>query len=130
MIRTLSLSLLLVLSCSTSELQDNAVSKLVSAQELESLIKSREGLQLIDVRTDREYKAGHLSGAVLIDYYQSDFKSKLNQLNKDKPIAVYCAVGGRSRNTMKLLKQLGFKESYDLSGGIKAWIKQKLPIQK
>ncbi len=131
MIRVLSLFMIFVLSCSTpSDTQDKIISKVISVKELHALIKSKEGLQLIDVRTNREYKSGHLSGAVLMDYYQPDFKSKLSKLDKNKPVAVYCAVGGRSNSALKMLKSLGFNEAYDLAGGIRAWQREKLPIEK
>jgi len=120
----------MMFSCSNSTEQENVISKVVSVDELQVLIKAKTDLQLIDVRTIREYNTGHLPGAKLIDYYRPDFKTQLEKLNKQKPIAVYCAVGVRSNRTLRTLKSLGFKEVYDLQGGIEAWRKNNLPIQK
>ena len=130
MIRVLCLVLIICSSCQITTEQEGTIAKAISAKELQALIKDKADLQLIDVRTDQEYKAGHLSKSVLIDYYKSDFKSQLAKLDKNKPIVVYCAVGGRSASTLKLLKNMGFKEAYDLTGGIRAWQKQKLPIDQ
>lgn len=110
--------------------QEGTIAKRITANELQELINKKPDLQLVDVRTIGEYKSGHLSKSVLIDYYKSDFKAKLQKLDKDKPIAVYCAIGGRSNSALRILKRLGFKEAYDLSGGIQAWREKKLPIEK
>jgi rhodanese-related sulfurtransferase len=76
---------------------------------------------ILDVRTPGEFSRGHLTGAILIDYYRDDFKSELAKLDKSKPVFVYCAAGSRSGSASKLLSQLGFKEIYDLHGGLSAW---------
>lgn len=110
--------------------QEGTIDKRITANELQELIKEKPDLQLVDVRTISEYKSGHLSKSVLIDYYKSDFKAKLQKLDKNKPIAVYCAVGVRSNSALRILKRLGFKEAYDLSGGIQAWQEKRLPIIK
>lgn len=128
MIRLVSLVLIICSSCQITAEQEGTIAKTISAKELQVLIKDKADLQLIDVRTDREYKAGHLPKSVLIDYYKPDFKTQLAKLDKNKPIAVYCAVGGRSGSALKLLKTMGFKEAYDLAGGIRDWQKQKLII--
>ena len=130
MIRIISLALVLLSSCSLSSEQEGRIAKVVSVQEFKELIAKKTDVQLIDVRTPEEFKAGHLPKAVSIDYYKSDFKALLSKLDMEKPVAVYCAVGGRSGSTLKLLKSMGFKEAYDLSGGIRAWQKEKLPIER
>lgn len=130
MIRGVVLLMFILASCTDSSAQEGLVSKAISATELEKIIKDRSDLQLIDVRTIGEYRQGHLAKSMLIDYYNPDFKSKLQKLDMDKPIAVYCAIGGRSNGASQILKLLGFKEVYDLSGGIQAWREKKLPIKK
>ncbi len=130
MIKVFILSIFMLFSCSNSVEQESSISKVLSVDELQQLIKEKTDLQLIDVRTIREYNAGRLPNAKLIDYYKSDFKNQLQKLDKEKPIAVYCAVGVRSSGALRILKSLGFKEAYDLQGGIEAWRKKKFPIQK
>jgi phage shock protein E len=130
MIKTISLLIILLSTCAEVSAQDGVISKVITATELQKLIKDKSDLQLIDVRTIGEYKAGHLSKSVLIDYYKPDFKAQLQKLDKNKPIAVYCAIGGRSNGAFQILKRLGFREAYDLSGGIQDWQEKKLPIEK
>jgi rhodanese-related sulfurtransferase len=76
---------------------------------------------LLDVRTPEEFNAGHIPGAMLLDYYNDNFKKSAAQLDKTKPVFVYCKTGGRSSSAAKILRDLGFKEVYDLEGGISAW---------
>ena len=78
-------------------------------------------VQLIDVRTPDEYKAGHITTAKNINFYAADFKDQMDKLDKSKVIAVYCGVGGRSGKASAILTQLGFKTIYDLQGGMTAW---------
>lgn len=78
---------------------------------------------LVDVRTDGEYTAGFIKGAVNIDISADDFDRKMSHFDKNVPIAVYCAKGGRSASAAKKLKNLGFTQIYDLDGGFTAWKK-------
>lgn len=99
----------------------DAQSKVVKPDAFESVLKSDKSVQLIDVRTPEEYKAGHLEGAKNIDFYSKDFAQQMAKLDKNKPVAVYCAVGGRSASATDKLKSLGFAKIYDLDGGIRGW---------
>lgn len=84
---------------------------------------AEENVQLVDVRTESEWNEGIIEGALLIDFLQDDFATKVEELDKSKPIAVYCRSGGRSGKASKLLKDLGFNEIYDLKGGYLNWNK-------
>jgi len=74
---------------------------------------------LLDVRQPKEYETEHIPGAKLIPL--PGLKDGLRQLDKHKPVIAYCAIGGRSLAAAQLLSGLGFKEIYNLQGGIKAW---------
>lgn len=78
-------------------------------------------VQLVDVRTTSEYADGHISNAINIDVLQADFKDKVANLDKNKPIMVYCKMGGRSAKAATILKEMGFKDVTDLEGGFTAW---------
>ena len=80
-------------------------------------------IQLIDVRTPNEYEEGHIDNATLIDFLADNFKDKVQSLDKNKPVYLYCRSGGRSGRASKILKELGFIEIYDLKGGYMAWNK-------
>jgi rhodanese-related sulfurtransferase len=76
---------------------------------------------IIDVRTEQELGSGFIQDALFIDFKSTMFKTDLAKLDKSKPVMVYCASGGRSGKTAKLLAELGFTNVYDLEGGMGAW---------
>ena len=78
-------------------------------------------VQLVDVRTPQEFANGHLENAKNVNFNDAEFKQKIALLDKSKPIAVYCGVGGRSGKASKILAELGFTDIADLAGGITAW---------
>ena len=78
-------------------------------------------VQLVDVRTPQEFANGHLENAKNINFNDARFKQQITLLDKSKPIAVYCGVGGRSGKASKILVELGFKDITDLAGGLTAW---------
>ena len=112
----------LFLSCSTSSttLTAQTINKKVSKTEFAELMK-KNGAQLIDVRTPREFSNGFIEGAKNIDYNGDSFEKQMKKLDKTKPVLVYCAAGGRSENAAELLQEWGFKEVYDLEGGYNGW---------
>ncbi|PRP65652.1 rhodanese-like domain-containing protein [Nonlabens agnitus] len=67
----------------------------------------QEGATLLDVRFASEYNSGHISKSVNIPLQSLD--EKMDQLDKDKPIVVYCAMGGRSTIAAAKLKSRGFR---------------------
>lgn len=76
---------------------------------------------LLDVRTQNEYEAGHIPGAILIDVTQADFLPKCKQqLPLDKTIALYCRSGNRSKKAAQLLSQENYKV-VELNTGFNAW---------
>lgn len=75
--------------------------------------------QLLDVRQPAEYEQGHLAGARLIPL--KELLGRFRELEKGKPVLVYCAVGGRSKVAARVLSGLGFAHVYNIAGGIKAW---------
>ena len=85
---------------------------------------------LVDVRTPEEYAEGHLDGAVLIDFKADGFVEKAEaQLQKDKPVALYCRGGRRSHSAAELLNKAGFKQLVELEGGITAWNEAGKPVE-
>ncbi len=107
------------LSCTQTAVQ--AQSGKLNAAEFESILSKDKTVQLVDVRTPEEYAAGHIEGARLIDFYDTDFAARIGKLDKSKPVMVYCAAGGRSASAAEQLNKMGFKKVYDLTGGMRAW---------
>jgi rhodanese-related sulfurtransferase/rubrerythrin len=96
----------------------------VSSMEAEEaqtyMARRREGeYMLLDVRQPGEYEESHLPGSKLVPLPQLADGYKV--LDPEKPTLVYCAVGGRSRVAAQMLSGWGFKEVYNLAGGIKAF---------
>ncbi len=127
--QTLSMILLILLTGLQTKCQE-VPSEALKPEAFRRLIDETANLQLIDVRTTEEVDQGYLENARNIDYYGSDFKKLMDKLDKDAPVAVYCGAGGRSGKTAKMLEDLGFKEIYDLKGGITAWKAAELPVVK
>jgi thioredoxin len=78
-------------------------------------------ITLLDVRTPEEFSSQHIDNALNVNFNGSDFDAKVAQLDKNKPIYVYCLSGGRSAKAMQKLSDAGFKEVYNLQGGIMKW---------
>lgn len=104
--------------------------KRLDPQNFDLKLKESKDPILVDVRTAGEYEQGHLTNALLIDIYSKDFKNRLGKLDKSKPVFVYCKAGSRSGSAVDVLSEMGFKEIYDLSGGITAWRQANKPIEK
>ncbi len=93
----------------------------VSPKEFRKKLSATPDALLLDVRTQQEINKGYLKGAVFMDFYDSTFKQQITNLDKEKPVFVYCAIGGRSWDAAQLMAEMGFKEVYDLKGGIIVW---------
>ncbi|MEW6429232.1 MAG: rhodanese-like domain-containing protein [Thermodesulfobacteriota bacterium] len=93
----------------------------MTAEEARAFLAARpEGsYQLIDVRQPREYADGHLAGARLLPL--KELADRVAELDAAKPTLVYCAVGGRSKVAAQLLNGKGFRNVFNILGGIKAW---------
>ena len=100
------------------------ISELLTVAEFAQLIEEKS-VQLIDVRTASEFNDGAIKNSINIDYYEDNFKENMLQLDKNKPLAIYCRSGGRSGKAAKMLKELGFMEVYDLKGGYLSWSSNK-----
>lgn len=84
-------------------------------------ILADNNVQLIDVRTAEEYAQGTIEKARLINVLSADFEQKVEELDKDLPVAVFCRSGVRSMSAATLLLQKGFPAVYNLKGGIICW---------
>ncbi|HLP11964.1 MAG TPA: rhodanese-like domain-containing protein [Flavobacteriales bacterium] len=93
-------------------------------------IKSNSEITVVDVRTTEEYLEGHLPNALNIDWNGNAFMEQVSKLDKEKPVMVYCRSGRRSGEAAAKMRKEGFKEVYELKGGIIAWTEQDLPQEK
>jgi thioredoxin len=93
----------------------------VDVKSFAEKLKSNKNPQLLDVRTPEEFNSEHIENATNVNWNSDDFLTKSENYDKSKPIFVYCKVGGRSYQAATKLAELGFKEIYNLEGGIMKW---------
>ena len=93
----------------------------VAASEFASALEADKERIIIDVRTPGEFANGRIAGAKNIDFYTADFINQFEQFDRSEPLAVYCRSGNRSGQALELLRQAGFTDVVNLSGGIVAW---------
>jgi phage shock protein E len=109
--------------------EKKSVVKRVDVDEFDKLRADKKNV-VLDVRTESEFKAGHIPGAMNIDVNAGDFDEKVAKLDKTKTYLVHCAAGGRSARASKRLEGMGFKELYDLAPGFRGWEKAGKPVEK
>jgi rhodanese-related sulfurtransferase len=80
-----------------------------------------DNLVFLDVRTPEEVKVGKINGAIEMDFRNPDFDQKLAALDKTKQYMIYCYAGGLSEKVMVKMKELGFKQVYNLEHGYRSW---------
>jgi rhodanese-related sulfurtransferase len=120
------LGVLFIVSC-------NSQSKKYKNQDVTTvskIIETTNNLQILDVRTPQEFEEGHLKNAVNKNWYDSNFSSKLENLDKSKPILIYCKAGGRSTRASEKLTEMGFKKVLNMEGGIDQWSVSGFPTEK
>jgi rhodanese-related sulfurtransferase len=89
--------------------------------QLEKVPTEACSLVILDVRTAQEFSSDHLKGSVNLDFKSPSFSELIYGLDKKKVYLVYCRTGVRSSRAMLLMSYLGFRELYNLSGGISRW---------
>jgi rhodanese-related sulfurtransferase len=96
----------------------------ITVQEAAEMIEERRGnadFAIIDVRTPEEFAEGYIEGAVLVNFQDDDFRDKVGELDRDKTRLIYCRSGARSAGARDVMAELGFREVYNMLGGILGW---------
>ena len=99
----------------------------ITAEELNEKLKFGKHPLVLDVRQPDEFRSGHVAGAKLIPL--NELRKKINELPKGREIVCICASGNRSTSAVKMLAKEGFNV-LNVSGGMLAWRRAKLPVQK
>jgi hydroxyacylglutathione hydrolase len=98
----------------------------VDAAQLRDLLEHDPGyLQVVDVRKPAEFESGHIPGALLKPV--DKLTGALDDLDRERPVAVYCKSGYRSSIASSMLERAGFKQVINLTGGYDAWQTLGLP---
>jgi phage shock protein E len=95
----------------------------------EKLMAERQ-VVVLDIRTPKEFAAGHIRGAINLDFYAADFEQQLARLDKDKSYLLHCASGNRSTRSLPQFNKLQFKSVVHLDGGMKAWQSAGKPVSR
>ena len=123
-------AIIMLSSCNNNQAQQSvSVKENVDAKTFKELVDAGKGI-ILDVRTPEEVSEGFINNASTINLYDDDFNAKINLIQKDKQIYVYCKSGGRSSEAAELLKKNGFSKIYNLMGGISEWENNGFPIVK
>jgi thioredoxin len=112
-------------SCTNGQSQGTETN--LPATEFAQKIKEQPSAPIVDVRTPEEFSKGHLQNARNIDWNGDDFGKQISTLDKTKPVFVYCLSGGRSSSAASQMRSEGFKQVYELKGGIMKWRGANLP---
>ena len=102
--------------------------KEVSPAEATRLL-NHENATMIDMRTDKDYREGHIANAVNVPTGNADIPASLSK-HRERPVVVYCQRGQRSTALCNKLSKQGFESVYNLKGGVLAWQKAELPLTK
>ena len=95
----------------------------IDGEELQEILNNKEQQEyvLLDVRTPEEIEAERIPGSISINFYDADFRERIQALDKDKTYYVYCRSGNRSGKACAMMMDAGFKECHNLIGGMMAW---------
>ncbi len=104
--------------------------KVLTAEEFAAAVKADKKAVVLDVRRPDEFAAGHIEGAVLLNFLDTvAFNAGVEKLDKSKTYYIYCRSGRRSNNAAVILQKKGFTV-FDLGGGFLSWQRYNLPWVK
>jgi rhodanese-related sulfurtransferase len=119
------LSLLFITSCQAQTNEANSL----NADAFEKAIAAVPA-QILDVRTWGEYNSGHIKNALWADWRDHEqFKYRIQFVDKNKPVYIYCLSGGRSAAAADWMRNNGFQKVIELKGGIHSWQMANKPVE-
>ena len=100
--------------------------KYISVEEFDSF--SLDEFKLVDVRTLEEFESGHISTAINIDFFSTNFINEIKEFESSLNLILYCRTDNRSSKSAKILADNDFNNVYVIKGGIEEWIGQGNPV--
>ncbi|HEX6314167.1 MAG TPA: molybdopterin-synthase adenylyltransferase MoeB [Gemmatimonadaceae bacterium] len=91
----------------------------IEPRDLAARLAGGEAFQIVDVREPYEWEIARIEGARLIPL--AGLERQLDDIPRDRPVVVHCKVGGRSAQAVRRLKAAGFRQVWNLAGGIQRW---------
>lgn len=113
-----------------SNLPQRAVTTISVKEAHQWLSDANASWKLLDLRTPEEFAQGRLQGAELMNFYDKDFRDRLLKMDRNQPYIIYCRSGNRSGQALAIMRELGFRNAYDIQGGILAWQTAGYPVIK
>jgi rhodanese-related sulfurtransferase len=105
----------------------------LSPAEAREVLGKRSGdprFVLLDVRTPKEFDAGRIAGAVIVDYNSPSFRDEIGKLDREKTYLVYCRTGNRTKGALKVMRELGFRNVLHMASGITGWKEAGFPTSR
>jgi len=123
-------SLALAKDMTASDLVDEAKKNItsISVSDAKALL-DKGGVVFLDCRTSKEFKSGHIPGAVNIPRGLLEFKIDKKIPDKNASVVIYCKSGGRASLGCYNLVRMGYKNIKNIDGGWKAWTKAGYPVE-
>lgn len=124
---TFIISASLLIACSQGNAQENLTVKELNAVEF----NKDDNKVVLDVRTAQEYAEGRIAGSENLDVLKTDlFTTSIAKLDKSKTYYVICRSGSRSQKAVSQMKEAGFNNIYNITGGMQAWEAANLAVEK
>jgi rhodanese-related sulfurtransferase len=97
----------------------------------EIILDQADGLRflILDVQSNKEFTEAHLAHAVNVDFYKPGFDSLVYHLDTTAVYLVYCTRGIRGALAVEKMRRAGYRKTFNLEGGIKAWTAHKFPVE-
>lgn len=108
----------------------SSMPKELSPADFEQKMKTTPNLYLVDVRTPEEFNEKRISGAVNMNIQDAGFENAVRVLDVNRPVFVYCLSGGRSSSAAEVFQKAGFKDVYNLEGGLMKWGAEGKPVEQ
>lgn len=109
--------------------ENNKAIKDVSAEEFKDLADKND-IIIIDCRTKPEFDAGHIKGAMLIDFYDPSFIDEISKLPKSKGYLIYCQTGSRSKAACGIMARAEMGNIYNMEYGVMEWYQKGFNLVK
>ena len=93
--------------------------KRISVPEAQELLQTNPGTQIIDIRDEESFAAGHIESATHI--HNNNVQEFISGADRNQPLLVCCYHGNSSQSAAAYFAEQGFDESYSLDGGFEAW---------
>ncbi|MFM7015117.1 MAG: rhodanese-like domain-containing protein [Bacteroidota bacterium] len=101
----------------------------LNTKQFSEKIANLESITLMDVRTPEEYASGHIKGAINRDWSSGQFETEVGGFDKTRSYFLYCHSGQRSGSAAAWMRNHGFKNVYELHGGLSCWQSEGMPIE-